>query len=271
VFATLSLLVLPPEAFADPMVLAESFLVRLTVVNVGLAVFNLVPAFPMDGGRVLRALLAWRMPWARATRVAASLGQGLALLFGLVGLFMGHPILVFVALFVWMGAGAEAASAELETSLAGLRVRDAMIREFRSLDSSDTLDAPVAHILDGFQADFPVHADGRFRGLLTRDALVDGLSKLGPSALVGKVTRDTEDVDVGIGPDVDLVKALSSMDARRLSTAVVLEGGHVVGLLTRENVAEVVLLRQALRDLPNSDADLASRATPAWPHARTGS
>lgn len=113
-------------------VTAGPFLERLMFVNLALVGFNMLPAFPMDGGRVLRALLALRMPYPRATAIAARLGQAVALVFALVGLF-GNPFLVLIALFVWFGAAQESGSAQLEAALVGVPVRHLMQTDFRTL------------------------------------------------------------------------------------------------------------------------------------------
>jgi Zn-dependent protease len=132
-----------------------SFLNKLMVVNFWLLAFNLIPAFPMDGGRVLRALLARRMEYTRATHTAARVGQGIAYLFGLVGLFT-DPFLLFIALFVWMGAEQEAAMTQMHTSLGGIPVQRAMLTDFRTLQPDDPLTVATEHLLAGWQQDFPV-------------------------------------------------------------------------------------------------------------------
>jgi Zn-dependent protease len=219
------------------------FFHRLMVVNVILVVFNLIPAFPMDGGRVLRAILALRMEYTRATRIAASIGQALALLFGLMGFLVGNPFLMFIALFVWIGAAQEASMVETTASFAGVPVARAMITQFETLAPEDRLADAVEKILAGSQQDFPVVADGRVVGILTRQDLLVALARHGPQVPVAEVMQSR----------FETAEATEMLDTafRRLQgcechTLPVLHRGALVGLLTMDNLGEFVAIREAL-------------------------
>ncbi|MCL4846730.1 MAG: CBS domain-containing protein [Acidobacteria bacterium] len=222
--------------------LAGSAVGRFLAVNLFLALFNLIPAFPMDGGRALRAVLAERMDYLRATEIAASLGQGLALLFGFLGLFT-NPFLLFIALFVWMGASAETSVVSVRLAVAGLPVARAMITDFRVVDAGDPLRHAADLVVAGTQQDFPVVEHGRLVGVLTRDALVRAIRDRGLDAPVGEVmVREFETVDVR-----DLLEqALTRLNASACPVLPVLDAGRVVGLLTSDNVGEFVMIRGAI-------------------------
>ena len=218
------------------------FLAKLMWVNVSLAVFNLLPAFPMDGGRVLRALLAMRMDYVRATNIAASIGQGLAWVFGIIGLFT-NPFLMFIALFVWMGAAQEAGQAQMKSALAGLPVSRVMMTEFRTLAPNDTLARAMEHILAGCQQDFPVVDGGRVVGVLTRGDLLIGLAKQGQLALVADLMQRNV-CKVEAGEMVESVLArLHEDDCKVLP---VTGNGELVGILTTENLGEYMMIQTAL-------------------------
>jgi Zn-dependent protease len=220
-----------------------SFVERLMIVNVTLVVFNLIPAFPMDGGRVVRAVLAMRMDYARATQAAAVLGQGIALLFGLVGLFT-NPFLVFIALFVWIGAAQEAGAVQMKTALGGIPVSRVMITEFHTLTPQDTLGRAVELLLAGTQQDFPVVSGGNAVGLLTRTDLFGALPRRGPETAVGDVMRR----DIQIVDSHDMLEAvLARLQAAEVRTLPVIRNGALVGLLTMENVGEFLAIQSALR------------------------
>ena len=221
-----------------------SFIERLMVVNLYLVAFNLIPAFPMDGGRVLRALLALRLEYFHATQIAANIGQGMAFLFGFVGMFT-NPFLVFIALFVWMGAAEEANMVQVRHSLGGIPIVRAMQTNFKVLSPSDTLARVVELILSGSQRDFPVVQDGNnVVGILDRDTFISALAKSGQSTLVAEVMHHNV-------PDIDshnmVELALTRLQESGSKTLPVTHGGKLVGLITSENITEFLMIRSALK------------------------
>lgn len=233
-----------PEAADDSSrVLHSGFWPKILLVNVFLAAFNLLPAFPMDGGRVLRALLAIKLPYARATRVAASIGQLMAIAFGLFGLSSGAPMLLFIALFVWIGAEAEAVQVAERAALKGVPVRDAMLTDFQSLRADDTLGRAAGLLLAGAQQDFPIEGEDGSPRVLTRANLLAGLAARGADALVADFAADSAPAVEDDGP---LVAAVAALRERGATCAPVVREGRVVGLLTLENVAELLMVREAL-------------------------
>jgi Zn-dependent protease len=222
---------------------SEGFFARLLEVNIFLVVFNLVPAFPMDGGRVLRALLAMTMEYSRATRLAASIGQAIAIVFGFLGL-TGNPMLLLIALFVWIGAEAEANAVRERVELRGLTVREAMLTEFEVLQPTDTLAQAAESLLAGSQQDFPVvSATGEPLGVLTRASLMRALAASGPTATVSSAPL------VALG-EVEAVSALTEVVARLRQSGSpcvqVVEHGRPIGLLNLENIGEFLMVRSAL-------------------------
>jgi Zn-dependent protease/predicted transcriptional regulator len=220
-----------------------NFLNKLMVVNVWLVAFNLLPAFPMDGGRVLRALLATRMEYTRATQAAARVGQMMAFVFGFVGLFT-NPFLVFIALFVWMGAEQEAAMVQMKSSLGGIPVARVMLTDYRALAPDDTLSTAIDHILAGWQQDFPVVFGDHVLGVLTREDLMRALAQGGTGALV----RDAMQRDVVTADSHDMLEsALARLRECNCRTLPVVHNGQLVGMLTMDNVGEFLMIQSALR------------------------
>lgn len=220
-------------------------------VNVLLLLFNLLPAFPMDGGRVLRAVLATRMSYARATQTAATVGQGFAFLFGIVGLFgipglyAWNPFLIFIALFVYIGASQEAALAQMRDVSRRFPVSSAMVREFRTLPETATLEEAVDALLATSQHDFPVlDPSGNVAGILTRHDLIAALRKDDGTIRVGDVMRrDIPMVTTG----TRFEEAFRIMQECNCPAVPVLDGmKRLVGLLTPENVSELMMVQSAL-------------------------
>ena len=219
-----------------------SLLSRILVANVTLAVFNLLPAFPMDGGRALRALLGFWTNRTRATEIAASIGQGFAVIFGIIG-FLVNPILVLIAIFVWFGASQEAAAALMQSACAGIPATRAMLTDFQTLGEQDTLSQAADLMLRGSQHDFPVIKEGRITGILTRMGLIAGLSEYGSDSCVADVMRrDFQTVDSSAALETVFTRLAHPQDL----AIPVMRSGRVVGLLTPENLAEFFMLRSAI-------------------------
>lgn len=250
-----------------------SLVERLLVVNVFLVVFNLLPAFPMDGGRVLRSLLAMQLPYARATRIAASIGQGMAVLFGFAGLF-GNPMLLLIALFVWIGAAQEAAAVEMKSSFAGVRVREAMLTDYRALSPQETVGDAAGLLLAGSQQDFPVVERGEVVGVLTHTRLFETLRDRGANVPVSEVMES--DVPTASAEE-ELDAVLARIEPGRATLLPVIWNRQLVGLLTAENVGEFYMIRRALSagegpkptgtppPLPRGQPSASSRFAPAYP------
>lgn len=220
------------------------FFARLAGVNVFLVLFNLIPAFPMDGGRVLRAALASRMSWSRATQLAATIGQGLAFVFGFLGLLY-NPLLIFIAIFVYLAAAAEAQNAQIRDVASSVLVGDVMVTDFARLPRSASIDEAIETLLATTQREFPVvDGDGHMEGILTRDDMIRALKEIGPGAPVARAMR----TDI---PRIHHRKALN--DSLRLMqqtaapvVAVIDASGHLVGLMTHETIGEMMMVRSAM-------------------------
>ena len=231
------------EPLGNLTVSTGSFIERLMIVNLWLVGFNLIPAFPMDGGRVLRALLGMRMEYVRATQVAASVGQAFAFIFGFIGLF-SNPFLVFIAFFVWMGASQEASMVQMKHSLSGIPVTRAMLTDFEVLTPRDNLARVVGLILAGSQHDFPVIQDDQIVGILDRDTFMKALSERGQSTTVAEVMRrEITEID-----SHEMVEAaLMRLQENGSKTLPVMHSGQLVGLITSENITEYLMIRSALQ------------------------
>jgi Zn-dependent protease/CBS domain-containing protein len=248
VIAVLLMLVGGANLSADHLAALESANVsmidRLAAVNLFLAVFNLIPAFPMDGGRVLRALLATRFGYVRATEIAAMIGQGVAFVLGFLGLF-GNPLLIFIAIFVYLAAAAEAHLVATRAMSRGVPVTSAMVTQFATLTPDEHVDAAVETLLHTRQSEFPVvDGNGRPLGVLGRNELIRAMKERGPNASIA-------DAMTAHLPTVDKNRCLE--DAFRLlqeksapAVGIVDDAGRLVGLVTSETIGEMLLLHRAL-------------------------
>ena len=228
------------EAVENP---AVGFFTKLAMVNIFLAVFNLLPAFPMDGGRVLRAVLAFKYSRLEATNIAAKMGQVLAFALGFIGL-LGNPVLIFIAIFIYLAAAAETQSETLDALSKHHSAKDTMISSFVSLAPHDTIDDATDALLRTTQHEFPViDQAGRLLGILTRTKIIECLAKNG----AGKNIAEAMDRDIPIvSPNASLADVLRPLrNQQNAAVGVADHKGELLGYVTLENVAELLMVETA--------------------------
>ena len=229
---------------SDPAALQNiDFVSRLALINIVLVVFNLLPAFPMDGGRALKALLSYKLDKVTATRIAARIGQAAAFGLGFLGLF-GNPLLIFIALFVFLAASHETYAVELGEATQKANMRDATITSFSHLDTTSSVGDAVKALLGTPQREFPVtDGAGRLRGVLTRDGMIQALASSGPDTPVLDV-MEREIPTIGYRAPLSQAAELLHSSGKPL-VGVVDDGERVVGIITLENLAEFMLVERA--------------------------
>ena len=217
---------------------------RLAEVNLFLAVFNMIPAFPMDGGRVLRALLSIKLGHVRATEIAATIGQLVAFGLGFLGLF-GNPLLIFIAIFVYLAASSEAHLVAIRAMSRDVPVSAAMITKYATLTPDEHIEAAINTLLHTSQSEFPViDADRRLVGLLDRDGIIRALKTLGPDARVADaMMKDVPTVDSRTCLE-DAFRILQEKSAP--AVGVVDRAGRLIGLITSETVGEMLMVKSAM-------------------------
>ena len=219
---------------------------QLLWTNIYIVLFNMIPAFPMDGGRVLRAILALGLGQYRATRIAALVGQAIAGLFVILGLVEGNFFLAFIGLFVFLGAAQEVAFQTHRKAIAGHTAKEAMISKFETLAPNDTLGRAADLLLASRQHDFPVlDAWGRISGVLPRARLLEGLARSGRETAVLEVMLREP---VQVAPTTELEAVLQHLQADPATPLLVVADGALLGMITFENLAEfIVVARQIAR------------------------
>jgi Zn-dependent protease/predicted transcriptional regulator len=214
-----------------------AFFADLASINVFLALFNLIPAFPMDGGRILRSLLARRIDYARATRIAATIGQTVAILLAVFGIMSPppSPFLVLIAVFVYLGAGQEEQQVQVRHVLRNVPVGAAMATQFATMQPDEPLSRAVQEAMAGYQHDFPVVEGGRLVGIVTRDALIAELYEHGGQTPVREVMLAefcrAEQTDT-------LADLYDRLNRDGCPAVVVVQDEMPIGLLTPERVVQ---------------------------------
>lgn len=219
-----------------------ALLPRLAATNIFLALFNLVPAFPMDGGRALRAVLAMRMGRVGATRLAARFGHIIAGLFVLLGLISANPLLLLIGIFIYFGASAESADTELRQLAQKMMVSDVMRSNVRSISSSAPLSDAINLMLQAGQHAIPVvERNGTLAGLATKDAIIRTVHRTGRGATVGEAVERNIPTIVS---HQKLADALDLMQSHSAPAVVVINPqGELVGLVTTDTLADLMIVQ----------------------------
>ncbi len=216
-----------------------NLLVNLALTNLALALFNLLPAFPMDGGRILRALLAMSMPYVQATRIAVVVGRLMAALFAIWGIMGGGIFLLLIAFFVYVGGGAELESVESRAVLKNVRAERALTPSAINLYASERVSRAVELVMSTYQTDYPVlDLSSRFIGVLTRPRLIQALRELGPDARVVDVMIPAESVPTA-APHDTLDQLWEKMVMGGSRVVAVKEDAEFRGLITLDDVSEI--------------------------------
>lgn len=212
--------------------------------NAFMGLFNLIPAFPMDGGRVLRALLAMRYPYAQATRYASSVGQIFAVLFSLAGIFfLNNWWLVIIAVFIFTGAGSEESVVRLRAAIEGVPVGRVMSTRLYTLSPVDPLRKALEHSYQGCQDDFPVLEDNRLIGILPKSKVMSAIYQRGVEAPV----RDfMETRFTAVRPLASLARVYEEMLEKKMESVPVVEGSQILGMLTLENIGRYFMVASSL-------------------------
>ena len=228
-----------PNLYPDSV---RAFFAELIGINIMLAIFNLIPAFPMDGGRVLRGILATKMDYVRATSAAVLIGQGLAVVFIFYGIFYNWW-LALIGLFLYMGAGGEKQHVLLRSFLHQVPVSEAMVTDFRSVHPDEAISSVLERFHHGCQEDFPVISEVGIEGILTRDRILAGIHDKGLSVRVSDVMDRTF---TSVGPDMPLDEVYKKLLSSRKTAVAVVDKGQIKGMVCLDGISRYFLTKAAL-------------------------
>lgn len=205
-------------------------------INVMLAIFNLLPAFPMDGGRILRSFLATKIDYRRATKIAVNIGHVFAIFFGYIGFVNKHPLLILIAIFIYMAASAEESHVNLKATLKGFRVKDVLSSQFLTLDKSTPISRVLELIFHTHQEDFPVMEGNNMVGFVTRSDIILAMHKSGSTTLISDIMRTNMPA---VTPEDKLLKVQRIMEENQVKALPVVRHSSVCGVITLEDIGRI--------------------------------
>jgi Zn-dependent protease/predicted transcriptional regulator len=218
---------------------ASNFFLNFFIVNIVLAVFNLIPAFPMDGGRILRAILSFKFERHVATKIAARIGQFLAMGFILLG-FISNPFLIFIGLFVIIGAQMESEYSDSKYSLKGYKVRDVIMKQYQTIDASEPIKTAVTLLLDSQSKIFLITENNEPVGTLNRDQIIKALSEQGENVVIASVMNKNL---IYLDVETLLENIFELVYKNKSNLMLVMENNELVGTLDTENLLEFLLIK----------------------------
>ncbi|MCS6818772.1 MAG: site-2 protease family protein [Chitinophagales bacterium] len=219
----------------------DTYLPMMGIVNVWLALFNLIPAFPMDGGRVLRALLSMKINRVRATQIAATIGKIVAVLFVIWG-FYSNPFLIFIGLFIILGAYTEAEMVKAQSFITHQSAGDAVMTDYKTLDFNQPISDAIALLLNGESKNFLVTRFGEPYGVVGRDQIIKGITTVGEHAPVGSIADNNL---VTVDADLSLNELFQQFHQTGVPLILVLKGSRLLGVVDLENITEIIMINSA--------------------------
>ena len=240
-YIALQIASIPFDFTAITHITADNFLFNLAILNVWLAVFNMIPAFPMDGGRVLRALLAMKLNRSLATQIAGRIGQVIAMGFVLLG-FFGNPFMIFIGIFIFLAAMTETEMVKTQSVLKGHTIGELTMKQLPILNRTDTIEKAVQLLLDGQAKNFLVMDGESPYGTLNRDGIIKALTAHGSKITVETVT----DNNIGYIEDAEPVeKALLLMQQHKYPLLIGTKKKELYGVVDMENILEYIMVINA--------------------------
>ncbi len=234
---------------ARPWIHSASLLRSLVWTNIFLGLLNVLPAYPLDGGRILRAVLTRRMDYLPATRRAVTIGQGFAIAFFVLGMY--SLWFTVVGLFIFVAAQLEERSIEFQAVLETVRMEDVMLTEFSTLSPADTLEHALSKAVHSLQDDFPVVRGSNMVGVISRQRILDAL-RFGGNAYVQSVMNSAYEF---AERTETLASAFRKITAKNLSIIPVVDGEHLVGIVTLQNLMHSMGMLAESRKLQRQNSE----------------
>lgn len=223
----------------------ENFLQMLALLNIWLALFNLIPAFPMDGGRVLRAILAMKLGRVKATHIAATIGKLLAFVFIIAGFYM-NPFLIFIGLFIILGANAEDQMVKTQELISELSAKDAVMTNYVTIEKNQPISLAIKLLLDGQAKNFLITDNHVPVGIVGSEEIIRGIQEIGESAPIEKITQRKI---IYVDASASLNDVFLEFKNSRLSLILVKDGDDLIGVIDTENLAELILIHNARKNI----------------------